>query len=180
VKLNSEDIIILNFGEAAIRNIFYGTYPHKIPIKSWIKYKKEHDDEDLKLENIKDEYVKFVDFIKKYHKNIKILSTGGSFYPMIRKIKKFNILLKREFEDKYIEIFDKIILDDNILQKYLNTNWKNETIYTIYKNYAYDPIHLGNNTTDILLESLEFSKNTTDVLLENLKFSKEYKSYIIS
>lgn len=156
MKWLPNDRIILLFGEGSIRYDFKKTlYPHKVPIKQWqIVYK---DDimrrfkpkyYDLLVNNIDKVY----NLCQCYCSDVYVMSTVSSFYPIINKILDFNLRLSQKYGNKFNDIYSNLIVFNKdigqyrIKGEYLNKNFKNETEHKDYKNYEYDPLHVGNNS----------------------------------
>lgn len=182
---NDDDIIFLFFGEPACRySLINNLYPHKIPISKYKEtYKKNMESYTNKI--IEDSilnYVKLYNYISSKHNNTYVLSATTSFFPIINKVKYFNRILKSKIP-KYISIFSETLdNNNNIKDMFLNKNFKNETEYSFYKNYEYDPIHMSNNLSNI------FMKNISDIIKKiivfdgkkyNMNKNNKYNSYII-
>uniref|UniRef100_A0A6C0BYR0 SGNH domain-containing protein n=1 Tax=viral metagenome TaxID=1070528 RepID=A0A6C0BYR0_9ZZZZ len=178
--ISKNDMLIINLASPDIlRLCVEGTYPHKThKINEWNKeYKKEID--SLFLPNniniLINNYKFLIDTIQKYHENTFILSTSITFMPIIKVLLYFNYVFETIYKNKYINLFKNTVNMDNftIKTQYLNFNFKNETEYPFYKNYEYDPLHLKNNMTDLLLNYIEkiYKNIDNENIVNNSKFN---------
>ena len=185
--LKEDDIIIIFFGEGLCRySLKNDFYPHIIPINKYNEtYKNEmkHNVNEM-ISNGIEKYIEIYNYLIKKHSNTYILSATTSFSPIINKILYFNNQIKEKVIN-YIDTFEDII-DKNyeIKKKYLNYNFINETKHTFYiKNkYEYDPIHLNNNVTDLLIDKIKGQISNINIIkFSSNKFNrdKNYNCYII-
>jgi hypothetical protein len=84
-----------------------------------------------------------------------------------------------KYTKNYVDIFTDIVnRNGHINSKYLNYNFKNETNYSEYKNYDYDPIHVSNSLSELFLQKIK-TNNVIGFTSAQLVRDSKYKCYII-
>ena len=148
-EISKDSLFFLYFGEPNCRYLVDNNYhPFKINISLWKNYKSDY--KKLKwLDDLINNYDKVINTIKRYTENYFIITPTTGFYPSFFYMNYFNKLLKEKYKMKIINIYDKIINEDGLVDGYyLNDNY--------YKQGSKsDPIHLNNNISELFLDILK-------------------------
>ena len=189
--IDKEDIIIINIGcPDILRYVFsHDGIPHKTyKINQWDKIIDKNINIEI-IDSLIEKYNQIIELIKTYNKNVYILSATTSFYPILDHVIMFNNKLEDKYKSKFINLFQHTITGSDIKKvkkEFLNFNFKNETKYSDYKNYEYDPLHLNNSLSINLQVYIEkFIYNDIDSinkinLFDNKLLINDFNCYKIS
>ena len=154
-EISKDSLFFLYFGEPNCRYLVDNNYtPFEKNISLWKNY--ESDYKKLKcLDDLINNYDKVVNTIKKYTENYFIITPTTGFYPSFFYMDYFNKHLKEKYKMKIINIYDKVINEDGLVDGYyLNKNFHKQGRKGVARSWG-DPIHLNNNVSGLFLDILK-------------------------